>query len=134
MKAIAWDDSLSVGVQEIDSQHQQLIDIINDLDATMAGEDETLMRTVIERLKDYAIVHFDTEEGLLEAKDYPDLKNHQLEHWEFIKKVKKFDQGHQLGLKTLREELVRFLTQWLIRHIKGTDSKYAPFLAGKGLR
>lgn len=131
MKAIEWDDSLSVHIPEIDRQHQRLIDLINDLDETMAASGQEQVRGVIEGLKDYAIVHFDAEESLLETHEYPGLKNHQTEHWEFIKKVRNFEQAQDLGLAGVRENIIRFLTQWLLRHIRVTDQKYAVFLADK---
>ncbi len=131
MKAIEWDDSLSVHIPEIDDQHKRLIDLINDLDETMAGQDQPKVHAVIEGLKDYTIVHFECEESLLAKNDYPQLKSHQLEHWEFVKKVGNFDQGQSLGLPNVREGIIRFLTQWLIKHIRGTDHKYAVFLKKK---
>ncbi len=131
MKAIEWDESLSVHIPEIDLQHQRLIDLINDLDETMAGQDQNKVRTVIEGLKDYAIVHFDAEETLLETHGYPGLKGHQTEHWEFVKKVRNFEQAQDLGLKGVRDNIIRFLTQWLLKHIRVTDQHYAEFLKDK---
>jgi hemerythrin len=76
-------------------------------------------------------VHFDAEETLLETHGYPGLKGHQTEHWEFIKKVRNFEQAQDLGLKGVRDNIIRFLTQWLLKHIRVTDQHYAEFLKDK---
>ena len=43
---------------------------------------------------------------------------------------KKYKAG---STSTLSLEVLKFLENWLIKHIQGTDKKYGPYLNGKGV-
>ena len=63
MALLQWSDALSVGVVEIDRQHQKLVTMINDLnDAMRAGKGKDALGKTIAELIAYAATHFKTEE------------------------------------------------------------------------
>lgn len=135
MPLISWNESLSVGVAEIDQQHQKLIAIINDLnDAMRQGKSKDVMSKIISGLISYTQTHFGTEENYFAKFQYPDTAAHKAEHAKFVAKAVDFRSGFDSGKIGLSVEVLNFLSDWLTNHIKGTDKKYGPFLNQHGLK
>jgi hemerythrin len=132
MILIKWDDQLSVKNAKIDSQHQTLITMINDLhDSMMAGKGKEVMQKTIQGLVRYAKEHFSTEEQMFLQYGYPDAANHQKEHKKFIEKIDEFSNDFSAGKIGLSIEVMNFLSDWLKNHIMGCDQEYVPYLSGK---
>ncbi len=125
MDLIKWNESMSVGIPKIDSQHKQLIQMINDLNSAMReGKSKEILNRVITDLMNYAQIHFETEEEYFVKYEYGGREEHEQEHSKFITQVfdfkKKFD-ANKVGLSI---EIMKFLSDWLVNHIKVTDMKY----------
>ncbi|WP_461210492.1 bacteriohemerythrin [Desulfocurvus sp. DL9XJH121] len=132
---VSWDDSLSVNVKAIDKQHKTLIDLINELHAAMRDRrGNAILLDVVKRLKDYTVTHFKFEETLFDKHGYPNSKEHKKIHVKFVDTVAKFDADLRAGRATVSMEVLRFLKQWLIDHIQGTDQQYSKFLNSKGVK
>jgi hemerythrin len=135
MALIQWNDSFSVGVVEIDKQHQKLVGMINDLnDAMRQGKGKDVLGKIIKGLIGYAETHFRTEEKYFDQFGYPDANNHKKEHSDFVMKVAEFKDGFDRRKLGLSIEVMSFLSKWLQNHIKGVDKKYGPFFNEKGLK
>ncbi len=130
-----WSSELSVGINSIDQQHKRLVDLINQLNDAMKQKlsKSTLLHTINE-LKQYTVEHFAKEEVLFKKYSYPETESHQRIHAIFVDKVKKFEEDVSAGRVTVSMSIMTFLKDWLIKHIMGTDKKYAPFLLSKGVR
>ncbi len=131
----SWDESFMVGIAEIDRQHKLLVDIANELyyEAGQKRGHEMLGR-ILGGLVEYTKTHFTYEEGLMAMHGYPDLENHQAKHKKLVAKVMEFQGRVTANDESVLEELLQFLKDWLAHHIQGTDKKYVPFLAGKGVK
>jgi hemerythrin len=67
MGYLKWNNRYSVHVDEIDKQHQKLINLINEMyDAMQAGKGREIIGTVIDEFVDYTVYHFNTEERFLQ--------------------------------------------------------------------
>lgn len=130
-----WDSSLQLGISQIDDQHKQLVGMINDLHRAMKQR-QTMVVTggILERLVSYTVFHFDVEEKLFQKHNYPELSEHKKVHENLVAKVKDFKTKVEQGDATISMELMDFLKDWLVSHIKGTDKKYVPFLKQHGVR
>ena len=68
---IVWNDSLMTGVQEIDDQHQILVNMINDANVKLStSSGRAYLEEVIRELISYALYHFDAEEELMVEQNY----------------------------------------------------------------
>jgi hemerythrin len=133
MGIVQWDETLSVGVREIDAQHQRLLALINDLhEAMKEGKSREMLGQVVSRLKDYARTHFSTEEKFMRQTAFPGFEEHRIQHDKFIEKVLDFELEMNEG-RTSPLEVARFLMDWYIRHVKGTDRLYAGHLQSHGI-
>ncbi|MDR3323528.1 MAG: bacteriohemerythrin, partial [Zoogloeaceae bacterium] len=90
MARIAWNDSLSVGIEVIDKQHLRIVDYINeiyDIMQTKGAEKRTRLASVLNDAIDYTESHFGFEESMLEEAGYPYLKAHSRVHQLFVRRV-----------------------------------------------
>lgn len=135
MSLILWNNSLSVNIKHVDSQHQKLVDMINLLhDAMKKGQANTTVTKILNDMVTYTLVHFKTEEELFDKYQYPGKKVHKVEHDSFIKKVEEFINDFNSGRKTLSIDILNFLTNWLSNHIKIQDKAYTSFLNSNGVQ
>ncbi|HWI54785.1 MAG TPA: bacteriohemerythrin [Desulfobacteria bacterium] len=134
MAYLAWDEKYSVGVKEIDAQHQKLIDLVNQLhEAMKQGKGKDIMSQVLQTLINYTATHFGTEEKYMTAFNYPQFSLHKMEHEKFVKKVLDFQKDYNSGKLALTIDIMNFLKDWLVSHIQGTDKKFGPFFNENGL-
>ncbi len=134
MPGIVWDESLKLGIREIDEQHERLIRYVNDLYVSMKeGKAKERAAMILEDLTRYAEVHFDAEERLMRLHDFPDFALHKLEHGNFVNKVNRLTRDFSGRQVSVTLDLMHFLRDWVTNHIKNTDRKYAPFLKKKGV-
>lgn len=135
MSFAAWNDSYSVKVLQIDTEHKKLFAIISDLyDGMKAGRGKDVLGNVLNQLVNYTERHFSGEEELMRKAGYADLEKHISVHREFTTKIKGFANDVRSGAAGVSVELLNFLNDWLTQHIKGTDQRYSATLNGAGIR
>ncbi len=134
MSKIEWDDSLSVGVDQIDDQHKMLIQKLKDLsDAFKMGLEQNKMLKTIDFMIDYTDFHFSEEENLMIEHNYPGLEIQKKQHREFRNTLNHILEDYQDEgpTKALATSINVFMLNWLINHIKGIDVQIGKFLAEK---
>lgn len=133
---IEWTDEISVGIQEIDEQHKQMVDIINRLYDTIIHPtpDETAVKAIMNDLVQYTAIHFAVEESLFRIFEYGDYENHKKHHEELRQEVMALNERVQNGSEKITVELMGFLRNWLKNHILIEDKRYAPVLIDHGVK
>src|SRR3954470_24863149 len=96
--------------------------------AMASGQTKGVLAKTLDRLVQYTAMHFAHEERLMRSHHYPNLAVHQAEHQSLTAQVLKFQADFQAGKATMTIQLLQFLKDWLEKHIKGSDTKYVPFL------
>lgn len=135
MPFITWNDKYSVGIKEIDSQHQRLVEILNELhEAMKAGKSKDIIDDTIKKLVDYTVYHFTLEENYMMKYSYPGFLKHKGTHQEFVDKMRQYQDEIKDGKTPVTIELIGYLRDWVLKHVQGMDKEYAPFLNSKGLR
>ena len=121
---VAWDASLTVGIDVIDEHHRYLFDLTNDLfDVVKAKRGAREVARILKALDQYAKVHFRAEERMMEHHGYSALDRQQHQHGKFEDKLKGFyDELHRNPLTTPLDVLT-YLRDWLVHHIRDEDAK-----------
>ena len=133
-KYIEWSEELSVGIQEIDEQHQILVNLINMLyEAIIRRTEEQDVGTILAELSQYTVIHFAVEESLMRIFDYPSYEEHKKSHQKLTAQVFELQNKFKYNRESISVEVLHFLRHWLTDHIMGEDKKYAPYLVEKGL-
>lgn len=131
---IVWSSALETGVRAIDLQHEELIGIINELDAAYsAGSSQTLLDGVMQRLESYMIFHFRTEEALMSGLRLAEkhTSEHRQQHHDFVGQVAAIRARVERECDGSMGELVDFLNTWLYEHILKADRKLGALLNGQ---
>jgi hemerythrin len=117
---LIWNDNLATGVRQIDLQHQELIELINELEAACtAGHQAEALEEVLPRLGAYVLFHFGTEEAMLPSIPTEHAQKHRAQHAEFSARVAalRVAPGTNPDLCAFTE----YLKRWLVDHIMKTD-------------
>ncbi len=131
---LRWSPSLSVGLNSIDDQHKILVELINELYQKMHGNSaQAAIGTVLGKLINYTETHFKFEEDLFAKHGYEEKAEHMTIHRTLVSQLVDFQKEFKTGQSDISLELMEFLKDWLINHIKKTDTKYVPFLKSKGV-
>lgn len=129
MTEIRWDESLLVGVDEIDDQHKKLVSIVNSLlKAFEAKESEESIDSLLSWLREYTVFHFNSEEEFMTDIGYPKLGEHSQQHAQLKNKVKEFQSArfHHEGITA--KEIKALMAEWLLTHILENDMGIKLFL------
>lgn len=135
MGIFVWNDSYSVKVAVCDAQHQKLFETMNELADAMKNRkgQETLSKTACDLLV-YTKTHFREEEALLQTARYPALAEHERQHQWFAARVEKLAHDLLKDGPTSAVEVLMFLQDWLINHIRKSDCAYSTHLNAAGIR
>lgn len=134
MSAFAWSDKYSVNIREIDDQHKKLISMVDTLHTAMRqGQGKAALDSILKELIQYTRTHFATEERLMKLNGYPDYDAHKAKHDKMTDKVAKIYRDYQDGKVSITLDVMKFLQDWIDKHILSTDKQYAPYLNAKGV-
>lgn len=126
MAVIRWGLDYYTGLPEVDRQHEELFVLINRLhDATT--DRGAIVDQAFEDLREYVREHFGTEEKLMAEAgvDAAHYAEHRAAHAGFVARIDRLWQRHLDGRDSAADELLEFLTHWLVQHIMHTDRKMA---------
>jgi hemerythrin len=128
-EAMVWDQSFSTTIPTFDEQHKKLFAMINELSEAMQHKrSKEAIGSVLARLIDYTATHFAAEEEVFRKTGYPEADSHKRLHEELVQQVVALQEKFNSGETLLTHEVVEFLQDWLVKHIKGTDHRYGPHL------
>lgn len=134
-KFLEWSDELSVGIFEIDAQHQILVDLLNEIhEAIREGRTVEATKGIVNRLDEYTRVHFAVEECLMRILNYPEYERHKEEHDKLIVQLTDLHGKLEKGKGAIGFELAFFLKGWVTQHILEGDKRYAEHFLSYGIK
>lgn len=127
--ASTWDESLETGHPLIDSQHKELIALVDELASTETESRERVLR-VLDHVMDFTLFHFTAEEDLMARVEYPPEPTRDMieQHREFKAyarlRVLEFRKGRLISVLPLQS----FLEEWLKVHEFGLDRQLVSWI------
>ena len=128
--AIVWTPALSVGVDNIDSQHKIWFEKADQLfEAGKTGKSKEVIAQMFDFLDDYTKQHFNDEEAYMTKIKYPDIEEQKTLHRNFIKELAKLKADYQEsgGNITLIINANQMIVDWLTKHISTMDKKIGTY-------
>jgi hemerythrin len=127
-----WSDSFRLGIEDIDSQHQMFFAVVNDfIGASNRGADRRLVEKMLVVVQGYALSHFEHEEGVMIAANYPDYAKHRKQHSDLLLSINEF-RNRFINGEDVTGHLAIFLRDWLADHVMKVDQQLGIFLAACG--
>jgi hemerythrin len=130
MPLLEWKEEFSVGHPDLDRQHRRFLELINTFSAqAQQRTDLRFLLSIMGALIDHAETHFTTEEKLLRTAGYPKLADHERQHMAFTDQLLQLEERLESNGPDLRREIERFLKDWYISHVFGSDQDYKGAIA-----
>ncbi len=127
-------EDLKTGVEEMDKDHQMLVDYLNEVCALLReGKKEQAIRIFKEELLHYVNWHLTREEKFMEAIGYPEFERHKKAHEMFRKVILDLLPKVESGDVEAFREALSLAWGWLAGHIGKVDKKYGEYAKEKGL-
>ena len=112
-----------IGIAQIDKEHESLFQILNEAITALNSNTTTIQETAqnfINKLTDYASMHFTHEVKYMEDTNDPELPRQKKEHAAFVQKINAFTVPDNTQTEDVKE-LIEFIVRWLFRHILSSD-------------
>lgn len=122
-----WNNSLDIGHPEIDRQHQQWLELLNQLEKQLLSgtskQDKNEKIRILKEILDFSSIHFKDEEEIMKSCNYPNLVEHYRMHKDFHQKVYDLYREVLDGKYVLDSELISMLRNWFLGHTQNEDRK-----------
>lgn len=123
MPLMQWDESLDIGVPDMNDDHRDILAAMNRIyDANGKGGHE--INKLVQELADVCVRHFRDEEAYMERIGYPDLATHRMLHQRLLTRYGEHARQIREAGGVVDRDFLQFLSFWLTSHIKGVDVKY----------
>ncbi|MDV7338422.1 nitrate- and nitrite sensing domain-containing protein [Terasakiella sp. A23] len=133
---IEWNHAFDLGVEELDTDHQQLVGRMNQLNELIRSNADThKIADTLDEILVHLRAHFGREEAILKKIQGTDkLQMHQAAHEDSFNYLKGIRERYRNEPDTISgQELLKFLHKWVINHIFNHDHKMLPDLERAGL-
>lgn len=119
-----WSADFSVGIEEIDRQHKELLRLFAVIKNAIASDQgwSTIHYGLVE-VKRFAHFHFQFEEALMRLYGFDGYAEHTAAHEKMLHTLE--STAHESLQESTKEEILKFLRDWLVDHIHGADRSYA---------
>ncbi len=126
---LSWKDSFNCGHELIDSQHQTLFRITNELlGAILVERPVKAVDAIVDRLIAEARQHFKDEEGVLAAAGFPGIEQHAAEHGRLLAKGRELAEQYRQSTLTVGDVFQFLAYEVIMRHMLEADREYASFI------
>jgi len=134
MTLIQWRNEFEIGIDSVDHEHRELIDLINELHGNLGGDAEpALISGFLGEIYARISAHFALEERTMRDLRYDAYTDHKAEHDELLDDIRDimdaYEEGQYLDLDTT---LAEHLKLWFSEHFRTADSRLHFFLERHG--
>ena len=129
MTLVEWRDDFKIGIEEVDFEHQELIELINDSYNEAKKEGSTLaVMDCLGEIFAKTSAHFALEEKEMRALKYDQYEDHKEDHEQLLDSIRDIMDEYE-DISTLDEkEFGQRLTDWFVNHFSTKDAQLHKFL------
>ena len=123
---IKWSNSFSCGIEIIDEQNKELINMVNDMFTHETGseeEEENYFAGILKKTVDYIETHFTSEEKIMKAAGFAGFAKHKKIHNKFTTDVFETIDDFNSRRRVSLYNYTRFLKDWIFSHIAVMDKQ-----------
>ena len=124
MALLTWKPEYSVGIEAVDFEHQEMIDLLNGLYKEMQDrKDPDSIERFLGDIHATISAHFALEERVMQRSEYAEYEAHKDDHEELLDQIRDLmdavDDAPETGLALLEERL----SSWFGRHFATFDAR-----------
>lgn len=131
VKPLVWSNAFSIGYPLVDGHHKKLFGITKKLYSIIYGDSKNQIKNIEKiavELRNYTVYHFSAEEEIMQHYKCPLYLKHKEEHDLFIQAIEDSFNDLIHGDITARREIYKFLVNWLVKHVTGSDKQWADWI------
>ncbi len=123
-------DEYLIGIEAIDKEHRRLFEIAEETyqlrNQEFLVDKYDQVRQILGELRDYTIKHFEHEEAYMESIHYKKMFTQKMQHNAFREKLEDWNLDCiDETSDGMIDEILEYLTNWLVNHILETDRQIA---------
>ncbi len=124
MGLIEWKSHYSVGVEAVDHEHREIIDLINEThERLVAGAEKPDISAFLGEIFRGISAHFALEEKFMREHGYDQLSEHKAAHEELLEDIRDIMDGYEADPQGARAQLSGRLDSWFTDHFKTHDAR-----------
>ena len=124
MGLLQWEKRYSVGIEAVDHEHRELVDLINKLHekATMQGSKVAVLGFFGDLYKAVS-AHFALEERFMREKRYDQLPQHKGDHERLLDEIRDIMEDYEVNDFFDEKLLAQRIDAWFSRHFESHDAR-----------
>ena len=124
MGLLHWENRYSVGVDAVDHEHRELVDLINRLyeEASARGSKVAVLGFFGDLFKVIS-AHFALEERLMRERGYDNLVQHKNDHERLLDEIRNIMEDYEVTDLFDNQLLAQRLDAWFSRHFETHDAR-----------
>src|SRR5262245_35361661 len=124
MPLIEWKNRYSIGVEAVDHEHRELIELINQLhQSLLSGANEPAVTEFLGEIFRAISAHFALEERFMREHRYDQFVEHKQAHEQLLEDIRDIMDGYQADPEAASRQLSERLDCWFTLHFKTHDAR-----------
>lgn len=124
MTLLEWKPEYSVGIEAVDFEHREMIDLINKLHDEMSGSQDTdAIEQFLGDIHAAIAAHFALEERVMQRARYAEFEAHKEDHEELLDQIRDLMDTFALDPDAGRARLRERLSDWFAAHFSTFDAR-----------
>ena len=124
MALAEWKSHYSVGVDAVDHEHRELIDLINQLhENLLAGSPDLMVTAFLGEIFRAISAHFALEERFMREHGYDQFAEHKQAHEQLLDEIRDIMDGYEADPEGTSQQLSDRLDAWFTLHFRTHDAR-----------
>ena len=125
MALIEWRSEFETGVADVDHEHRELVDLINQLHAQLDSDaDPATVSAFLGEVFARISAHFALEETVMRKHDYDEYAEHKQDHEQLLDDIRDIMDAYEAGEYSAYEDaLATAVRDWFVNHFKTKDAR-----------
>jgi len=124
MSLLEWKPEYSVGIESMDDEHREMINMINDVYSILSeSPDAKIVEECLERIFTTISLHFALEERIMLNNSYAEYESHKEDHEDLLDEIRDLMDGFFADPDKGAEQLEKRLSGWFAVHFASFDAR-----------
>jgi hemerythrin len=124
MGLLHWEKRYSVGIEAVDHEHRELVELINRLhEQARAQGSKVAVLGFFGDLYKAISAHFALEERFMREKGYDELRQHKIDHERLLDEIRDIMEDYEVNDLFEERLLAQRLDAWFSRHFESHDAR-----------